>query len=151
MATPGFGVDGCSAPNFATTVTGMARAMAQFAAADGNSAQSMLVEAMTKHPELVAGEGRACTALMRAMEGRVAVKTGAEAVFIAILPEQKKGVALKILDGATRASECAITAILVKLGALAADHPVALEYMAGPIANRREIVTGYQRAAPALL
>ena len=60
---------------------------------------------MRDHPELVAGEGRACTALMRAMDGRVAVKTGAEGVFVAILPDHGLGIALKITDGATRASE----------------------------------------------
>ena len=45
---------------------------------------------------------------MRAMGGRVAIKTGAEAVFVAILPELKRGVALKITDGTTRAAEAAI-------------------------------------------
>ena len=110
--SPGYGIDGCSAPNFATTVTGLARAMAWFASAADRSdraseAAQQLVSAMVAHPDLVAGETRACTNLMRAMGGKVAVKTGAEAVFIAILPEQKLGVALKIADGATRASECA--------------------------------------------
>ncbi|MFV2035382.1 MAG: asparaginase, partial [Halocynthiibacter sp.] len=33
QASPGHGIDGCSAPNFATTVHGLARAMAFFAAA----------------------------------------------------------------------------------------------------------------------
>ena len=33
-SSPGFGIDGCSAPNFATTLHGMARAMAFFAAAE---------------------------------------------------------------------------------------------------------------------
>ncbi len=65
---------------------------------------------MTRHPDLVAGEGRACTELMRAMDGKVAVKTGAEAVFVAILPEQKRGIAVKIMDGGTRGSEAAIAA-----------------------------------------
>ncbi|NRB04977.1 MAG: asparaginase [Rhodobacteraceae bacterium] len=151
MTSPGFGIDGCSAPNFATTVKGLARAMARFAVADADSAEGKLVDAMTKHPELVAGEGRACTHLMRAMGGKVAVKTGAEAVFIAILPELKKGVALKIVDGATRASECAIAAILAKLGALEPDHPDTLRYTAGPLLNRRQIAAATLRAAPALI
>ncbi len=121
MDSPGFGIDGCSAPNHATSLTGMARAMAAFASAvEGNStrdtAMVRLREAMMAHPDLVAGEGRACTELMRAMPGKAAVKTGAEAFFIAILPEQGLGVALKINDGSTRASECAIAAILARLG-----------------------------------
>ncbi|MGR3702564.1 MAG: asparaginase [Paracoccaceae bacterium] len=146
-ASPGFGIDGCSAPNYATSLHGMARAMAFFAAArdDGpapQSAAARLVQAMTAYPELVAGEGRACTALMRAMDGRVALKTGAEAFFIAIIPERKLGVALKITDGTTRGAECAIAAILVRLGVLAADHPATRLYLNAPILNRRGVETG---------
>ncbi|WP_299618868.1 asparaginase [uncultured Tateyamaria sp.] len=149
--SPGFGIDGCSAPNYASTLHGMARAMAHFAAADADSAEGQLRHAMGLHSDLVAGEGRACTRLMRAMDGKVAIKTGAEGFFIAILPEQRMGVALKISDGATRASECAIAQILVKLGALDPNHPEALAFTNGAIKNRRDIETGHLRAAPALL
>ncbi|WP_223425186.1 asparaginase [Tateyamaria pelophila] len=149
--SPGFGIDGCSAPNYACTLHGMARAMAHFASADADSAEGQLRAAMTRHPDLVAGEGRACTRLMRAMDGKVAIKTGAEGFFIAILPEQRMGVALKISDGTTRASECAIAQILVKLGALDPNHPEALAFTNGPILNRRAVETGLLRAAPALL
>ena len=149
--SPGFGIDGCSAPNYASTLHGMARAMARFAASPENSAEARLHQAMRLHPDLVAGENRACTELMRATDGKVAIKTGAEGFFNVIIPEQKVGIALKITDGTTRASECAIAAILIKRGALAADHPVAMKYVNAPILNRRDITTGYMRAAPALL
>ncbi|MEX0340456.1 MAG: asparaginase [Arenibacterium sp.] len=150
-ASQGYGIDGCSAPNFTTTMAGMARAMAWFASAqDRNDLQSQaavrLVQAMGQYPELVAGEGRCCTALMRAANGKIAVKTGAEGYFVAILPEQRLGVALKIADGASRASECAITALLVRLGVYDADHPVARSYTHAPIRNRRGIQTGEMRA-----
>jgi len=69
-----------------------------------------LRDAMAAHPEYVAGEGRSCTELMRAMGGRVAIKTGAEAVFIAMIPEKKLGLAMKIEDGNSRASEAALVA-----------------------------------------
>jgi L-asparaginase II len=150
-SSPGYGIDGCSAPNFATSLHGMARAMSHFAAAPTGSAEERLRSAMMLHPDLVAGEGRACTNLMRAMGGKVAIKTGAEAFFIAIIPELKMGVALKIEDGGTRAAECAVAAILVKLGVLEADHPETLKYLNAPISNRRDLVTGAVRAAPALI
>lgn len=149
--SPGYGIDGCSAPNFACTVTGLARAMAAFAnPAPGRRGEAMvrLATAMAAHPEMVAGEGRACTDLMRAMGGRVAVKTGAEAVFVAILPDQRRGIALKIMDGGTRAAEAAITALLVRLGALDAAHPVVGTYLTDPHRNWRGIVTGDMRLAP---
>ncbi len=153
--SPGFAIDGCSAPNFATSLTGMARAMAQFAVAgSGGSlrerAMVRLREAMAAHPELVAGEGRACTRLMRAMDGRGMVKTGAEAVFVAILPEQGLGIALKVDDGATRASEAAIAALLSRFGALEAADPVARAYTDAPVTNWRGIECGELRAAAAL-
>lgn len=156
MVSPDFGIDGCSAPNFSTTVKGMARAMAWFASAfDRNDRASLaagrLVGAMTQHPDLVAGEGRSCTNLMRAMEGRVAIKTGAEGVFAAIIPEKRMGVAIKITDGATRASECTLAAILVGLGVLEADHPATLNYMNAPILNRRDIATGYVKPSDAFI
>jgi L-asparaginase II len=156
LSSLGYGIDGCSAPNFATTMTGLAAAMGRFSAAraDGDArarAMHALTRAMAAHPEYVSGEGRACTMLMRAMEHKVAVKTGAEAVYVAIVPELQRGIAVKILDGGTRASEAVITALLVRLGVLDAGHPVAQQYMIGPIRNRRGIVTGALRVVPELV
>ena len=150
-SSPGFGIDGCSAPNYACTLHGMARAMAAYAVAEDDSPQGLLRNAMAAHPDLVAGEGRACTRLMRAANGKVALKTGAEGYFVAILPDQKMGVALKITDGGTRASECAIAQILVKLGALEPNHPDVLAYTNAPIRNWDGLETGHLRAAPTLL
>lgn len=150
-SSPGFGIDGCSAPNHACTLHGMARAMAHFAAAPDGSAEARLHQAMRLHPDLVAGETRACTELMLATGGKVALKTGAEGFFVAILPEQKLGIALKAACGTTRAAECAIAALLVKLGALDASHPATLKRMNAPITNRRDIVTGTLKPAAGLL
>jgi len=126
--TAGYGIDGCSAPNFACSLKGLATAMARMAdpsnlGAVRSTAARNLVAAMKAHPDLVAGQGRACTELMNAMSGRTVVKTGAEGVFIAILPERGLGVALKVQDGATRAAEAAIAALLVRLGVADAKHP----------------------------
>ncbi len=149
--SPRYAIDGCSAPNFATSLHGLARGMARFASAteadSRGRAMVRLREAMMRHPELVAGEGRSCTLLMRAMGGRAAVKTGAEGVFVAIVPGAGLGVAVKIADGATRAAECAIAALLVRLGLIAAEDPAARRYLDAPILNRRGIVTGAVRAA----
>lgn len=141
-ASPGFGVDGCSAPNFAVSLAGLATAMARMADPSSlgrvrGEASRRLVAAMLAHPLLVAGEGRACSEMMEAMGGRVALKTGAEGVFVAILPERGVGVALKIEDGATRASECAVAAILARLGALDPAHPAAFRRLTPPQPSRR--------------
>lgn len=154
-ASPGYGIDGCSAPNFATRLGAMARAMAQFATAGTRAgararAQERLVAAMVAHPELVSGERQACTELMRATGGSVAIKGGAEGFYIAILPAQGLGVALKIEDGASRASEAVIAQILVRLGAVAAGHPAVQARVGYPMKNWRGITVGELRAAPAL-
>ncbi len=82
------------------------------------------------------------------MEGRIAVKAGAEDVYVAILPEQKRGIALKILDGGTRASEAAITALLFRQGALERSHPVVERFLIGAHENWRGFVTGQMGLAP---
>lgn len=146
----GWGIDGCSAPNFACTIRALAHAMAGFANPGKGlrgQAQNRLYQAMVAHPELVAGEGRACTALMRALGGRAVVKTGAEAVFVAIIPERGLGIALKVLDGGTRGSEAAITALLVHLGLLQENDPVVDRYLTGRQVNWRGRITGELRRA----
>lgn len=153
--TFGYGIDGCNAPNFATTVKGLAYAMARMADPSGlgtarEAAARALVSAMREHPLLVAGEGRACSELMAAMDGKVAIKTGAEGVYIAILPEQGLGVALKIEDGATRGSEAAMAAILVRLGVLSADHPMAKKRLNPPVKNCKEVTTGFIQPSDSL-
>jgi len=153
--TTGHVIDGCSAPNLAMTLTGLARSMARMADPTGlgsvrGKAARSLVDAMCKHPDLVAGENRACTDLMRATGGKVAVKTGAEGVFVAIVPEQGLGIALKIEDGAARASEAAIAALLVRLGVADADHPLVKKRLYAEQRNCNKFVVGSIRASEAL-
>ena len=102
------------------------------------------MRAMTAHPELVAGTGRACTNLMRESHG-IVVKTGAEGVYIAILPELGLGAALKIDDGAGRASETAIAALLIVLGAVR-DDGAAAGLARAAVPNTRGVPVGERRA-----
>ena len=81
------------------------------------------------------------------MGGRVAIKTGAEGVFIAIIPERRMGIALKITDGAGRAAEAAIAALLVRLGVLDPAHPAAVKRMHPVQKNWRGFETGDIRCA----
>jgi L-asparaginase II len=136
-----WGIDGCAAPNFALPLSAFARALAKL-----GSRSPRILRAMIAHPELVAGTGRACTALMHAAKGRAAVKTGAEGVYAAIVPERGLGIALKIDDGAGRAAETAIATILEKLGL---DAPQ--ELTRAPITNTRNAVVGECRPAATLL
>jgi L-asparaginase II len=156
-APSGHAVDGCSAPNFAVTLAGLARAMARFAAPGRAfagaraAAAERLADAMAARPLLVAGEGRAATALIRAARGRAVVKSGAEGVFVAILRERRLGIALKIDDGAGRAAQAAIAALLARHGAVAPDDPAVAGLIDRPVLNARSIPHGRVRASAALL
>ncbi len=158
----GFAFDGCSAPNFAVSLNGLATAMARFATAGTSftgasftgaraGAARRLVEAMAAHPVLVGGEGGATTNLIRACAGRAVVKPGAEGVFVAILPQRGLGIALKIDDGNARGSEAAIAALLARHGALERQDPVYAALADAPILNCRGFAHGHLRAAETLL
>ena len=149
-----WGVDGCTAPNFALPLSGFARALAQLAdprhQPEGRKrAAGRIFQAMTTHPELVSGTGRACAILMRSAKGRAAVKTGAEGVFAAIVPERGLGIALKIDDGAGRASETVMAALLDRLGILGNDQE-AQEILRAPVRNTRNAIVGERRIAEVL-
>jgi L-asparaginase II len=149
-----WGIDGCTAPNFALPLAAFARALAKLAdpsslAESRAKAIQRLVGAMTAHPELVAGTGRSDTILMRAAKGRAATKAGAEAYYAAIIPESGLGIALKIDDGAGRGAETAIAAILEILG-LPGHDTAALELAQAPILNSADGIVGERRPAAVL-
>ena len=79
-----WGVDGCSAPNFAMPLSSLARAYARLATPESDSkygnSLKLLGEAMTAHPELVSGTGRNDADLMRAGRGDWVTKVGADGV-----------------------------------------------------------------------
>jgi len=154
--SPGFGFDGCSAPNFVSTLKGMAAALARVAAADGKSdarsrAAVTLRDAMLAHPEMVAGCGRLETELVKAAKETVVLKSGADGFYVAILPEQRLGVALKIAGGADPGAMVAITALLVRLGVFEADDPRVLAFLTPKIRNWGGLEVGTMRPAAVLV
>lgn len=114
------GTDGCSIPTYAVPLRELARGFAKMATGNGLAperakAARRLFAACMAEPWQVAGTGRFCTRLMELAPGRLFVKTGAEGVFCAALPEKGLGIALKCEDGATRAAESMVAAVLAKL------------------------------------
>ncbi|MDQ0850452.1 L-asparaginase II [Arthrobacter sp. B3I9] len=100
--------DGCGTPLFALTLRGMARAFGRLAAAEldpaaasAGNAEAAVAHAMRSHPEMVAGEGRDVTELMRRVPGLLA-KDGFEGVQLVGLPDGR-ALAVKISDGGDRA------------------------------------------------
>jgi L-asparaginase II len=116
-----WGVDGCGIPTIALPLAAIARGMARMADTSGlpperAAAAQRIGEAMAGEPLMVDGTGGFATEVMNAVGNEVRLKPGAEGFFCAILPKLGLGLALKIDDGAGRASEVATAAVLERLG-----------------------------------
>jgi L-asparaginase II len=112
-------VDGCSVPTWAIPLQNLAQAFAKFGSGQGLSheraeACARLRAVCAKHPWHVAGTGRFCTEIMELLGARIFVKTGAEGVFCGALPEQGLGIAIKCDDGAGRAAEAIMAAVIAR-------------------------------------
>ncbi len=122
------GTDGCSIPTYAVPLSSFALGFARMATGTGlgperAKAAKRLLAACMAEPFLVAGTGRADVALMQAAPGRIFTKIGAEGVYCAALPELGLGIALKCDDGAGRAAEVMVAAVMAML--LSGDEALA--------------------------
>ena len=151
LAAAPVGTDGCGIPTFAVPLEAMAAAMARLAnphgmAADRADACRRVTAAMVAEPYMVAGRERCCTQLMSAAAGRVVAKTGAEGVYFAGIVDGGLGIALKVRDGAGRAAEVALGALLVRHGALSeAAQARLVDLLARPVPNVRGRPVGVHR------
>lgn len=146
------GVDGCSIPAYSIPLDRLAHAFARMATGQGlapsrAAAAKRILEACMAEPFLVAGSGRFCTDVMPLFAGRLFLKGGAEGVYCGAFPEEGLGVAVKIDDGATRASETAMAAVIASRLTLADDgHRAAFApWLSPPVRNRRGIAVGEVR------
>ena len=158
----GRGIDGCGIPTYGMPLKALAVAMARMADPDGlgaarSGAARRIVQSMSKHNFMVAGRGRFDTVAMTAGNNVAkrsgaqvfATKTGAEAVHAAILPGLGLGVALKVEDGAKRASDCMMAHLLAFLGVL--DDGARRDlggFLDAPILNAAGAPVGAVRPAP---
>jgi L-asparaginase II len=116
------GVDGCGAPLFAVSLTGLARAFVTVATAAEGTPEHRVATAIRRHPQWLGGTRRDVTALIAGVPGLIA-KDGAEGVYAAALPDGR-AVTLKIEDGGQRARSPVMAAALRALGV---DAPVLAE------------------------
>jgi L-asparaginase II len=108
-------VDGCGAPAFGLSLTGLARAFARIAGAPAGTPEGEVAAAMRAHPAVVGGSGRDVSEFMAAVDGLVA-KEGAEGAYAAALPDGR-ALAAKVEDGAKRALPGVVAAVLARWGA----------------------------------
>ena len=114
------GLDGCCVPAWAMPLENLARLFARIATGEGmasgrRAALARILTACWNEPELVAGPGRADTVVMAALPKVIFMKTGAEGVYCGAIPHLGLGFALKVDDGATRASAAAVMPLIERL------------------------------------
>lgn len=112
-----YGIDGCSAPNWAIPVQHMAKAFAVYISGHGltparRNVTERIAKACMERPDMVAGPERLDTTAMSALPGKVFMKTGAEGVYCGAFPEHGLGFALKIDDGNKRAAEAIVAGFI---------------------------------------
>ncbi|NDU74802.1 asparaginase [Actinomadura sp. DSM 109109] len=136
-------IDGCGAPLFGLTLTGLARAARSLVLSEE---ARPVADAMRAHPEYVGGTGHVNTELMRALPGSV-VKGGAEGVLVAATAEGR-AVAVKVIDGSPRATTAIALRALAALGAdtTQADPLGTVPVLGGgrPVGEIRTIPEGRQ-------
>ncbi len=108
------GVDGCGAPLFALSLTGLARALRVLVTAPPGTPERRVADAMRAYPDWTSGSHRPERALMAAVPGLL-VKSGAEGVQGLALADGRAA-AYKIEDGASRPLRAVAVAVLRRLG-----------------------------------
>ena len=143
------GVDGCGVVCFAVPLFQIAKSFARFSvAAADNEGPAEIVRAMTTHPFMVGGTGRACTQVIEAAAGKAFVKLGAEGTYIGGIPASGLGFAIKVEDGGRRAVEVALVKVLEELGVLTETAVTAISHHGNPIVyNTRGEAVGEIRPA----
>ena len=132
------GIDGCSIPTLGIPLDRAALAIAKFANPEKlpesrRLACKRIQTAITNEPTMMAGSDRLCTALNGSAKGKVVAKVGAEGVYLAALPDLGLGIALKCVDGTTRAAEVALGGILEDLGAMTEEMHAEMDKYVHPI------------------
>jgi L-asparaginase II len=117
--------DGCGAPLFLISVAGLARAVRAITISD-NPIHRNVIEASRAFPEMVAGEGRLTTTMIREVPG-LYMKDGVEAVEVASMPDGRTLV-FKVTDGSIRPFRALVHAGLKRLGV---ESPYEIEPVLG--------------------
>lgn len=117
LSSAEWGVDGCGIPTYAMPLAAMAKAMSHFLvdqkdSSDRVSALKTIRRAIQSEPHFVSGKNTFCTDFISASGSDLIVKTGAEGVYTAVLFSSGVSIALKVRDGATRASQAAMAALI---------------------------------------
>ena len=138
------GIDGCTLPNPFIPLKKFAFAGAQFAdykkLNEHSDITKRIFDSCIKFPEIAGGSKSINSILTKLSKGKAFVKNGAEGVFVAIIPEKKSALAVKIIDGTRRAAEVAIAGLLSEIKIINNDQIIKIKK--APIKNSANQVIG---------
>lgn len=150
------GTDGCSIPTYAVPLKAIALGFARLGTGIGlkperAKAARRIREAVAANPFMVAGSGRLDTVATELFQERVFMKTGAEGVYCAAIPELGLGIALKADDGESRAAQAMLAGILHRYVPMDDATRAAFDAKAWPtLKNWNGMTVGSVRATNAL-
>ncbi len=106
--------DDCGAPTLSLTLSQMAFLYAQLSGSN-HSELEQISRAMMRHPELIGGEGRFDTEVIKRAHGQLICKGGSEGIQCLSKAGESMGIAIKVEDGSKRAKQAAALHILKQL------------------------------------
>ena len=117
------GIDGCGVPVFAVPIYNFALAYEKLANPDlindakRAKAAEFIVKNSIKYPELIAGDQRICTELMR-VKSNLFAKVGADGSYGIAIPKEKLGIAIKVESGNMKVLNVVVIELLKQLNIL---------------------------------
>ena len=134
-------VDGCGAVVFRTPLRTLALAYLRLLHGalpePHREAGLRILAALRRSPQMIAGPGRLCTALIETTRGRMVGKIGADGIY-ALGAEGQGGLSLKIEDGNGKHTDAVVCQLLFRLGWLSAAEFESLRtYAQQPIFNHQ--------------
>ncbi|MGZ3712762.1 MAG: asparaginase [Bdellovibrionota bacterium] len=136
-----WGIDGCGIPTYSVPLNALAAAFASVAKPNKlpdelKAGVKLLNQAIAAKSEYIGGTESFCTKIVAETEGRVFAKVGAEGVYGAWIPGAEIGIAIKCEDGASRAAEAALVAVLGELGHTIGSYSALVRRWGGEVVGQ---------------
>ena len=142
-----WGVDGCGIPTYAVPLKAIAQMMSVMIreknlTAERKAATKRILAAVGREPHMISGTEAFCTEVTIISEAKTFAKTGAEGVYTALIPDRGIAIALKVQDGAYRASQAVVMELMHRLGGLTEPQYSNLRNRISPLQNWSKDVVG---------
>lgn len=135
-------IDGCGAPVFFMPLINLAIGYKNLALSEEPYLLT-LVNCVTKHPLMIAGNDRLCSEIIKLTDGRIFVKIGADGVYAGFNKVTKEGLAIKIEDGSTKPLYVMFTHLLKERGWITDQEFSSLKkYWNVVVKNSKNLVVG---------